>query len=396
MTHSSREQVSARHLLENLKKAAPFSQALIVTALPRGGLQLALPPHVPEGVVKSYNRLVQSEDRAAWRAMTEHEPVRPQSCWDSRDFEGSIYYRELLYPLGVRHVVVLPLAAPILEGYPGAVYVARSSGEPDFKASEIDHLMSAVRQFDQRIEAQRQKVRNSAIANSAVAAESPLHERPPVSMIVVDRELDPQLVGTQWNGYDQRLRQQMSDQARKRMQHLNGDGINIDRLLLPDEHGDIWTFRIVTYRSYPALGEGAYSFFCLQPGCLEWAALKPNDFQADPELSRLIPALKYMQQEFPNGPTLVDISKIVELSPFHFHRRFTELLGLTPKQFLLECQIHEAKRQLLAREKELAAIAKDCGFAHQSHFTSRFKQATGLTPTRWRRMMTEREKAMAS
>ena len=55
----------------------------------------------------------------------------------------------------------------------------------------------------------------------------------------------------------------------------------------------------------------------------------------------------------------------------------------------------KAKRELLAREKDLAQIATDCGFAHQSHFTSRFKQATGLTPTRWRRMMTEREKGEA-
>jgi AraC family transcriptional regulator len=75
----------------------------------------------------------------------------------------------------------------------------------------------------------------------------------------------------------------------------------------------------------------------------------------------------------------------VHLSPFHFHRRFAELLGLTPKHFLLECQIYEAKMQLLSKKKDLAQIATDCGFAHQSHFTSRFKQATGLTPTRWRR-----------
>jgi AraC family transcriptional regulator len=100
-----------------------------------------------------------------------------------------------------------------------------------------------------------------------------------------------------------------------------------------------------------------------------------------------------MQQEFHRGPTLVDIAKTVHLSPFHFHRRFSELLGLTPKQFLLDCQIHLAKAELLSGEKELALIAKECGFAHQSHFTSRFKQATGLTPTRWRRMAQQKQEA---
>jgi AraC family transcriptional regulator len=108
--------------------------------------------------------------------------------------------------------------------------------------------------------------------------------------------------------------------------------------------------------------------------------------QADSEIARLIPALKFMRQEFHRGPTLGEISRQVHLSPFHFHRRFAELLGLTPKHYMLECQITEAKAQLLAARKELSQIAADCGFAHQSHFTSRFKQATGLTPTRWRRL----------
>ena len=95
-----------------------------------------------------------------------------------------------------------------------------------------------------------------------------------------------------------------------------------------------------------------------------------------------------MQAEFHRGPTLQEISRSVYLSPFHFHRRYTELLGITPKHFLLECQIFHAKKMLVARDKDLVDIATVCGFAHQSHFTSRFKQATGLTPTRWRKFAT--------
>jgi AraC-like DNA-binding protein len=162
-----------------------------------------------------------------------------------------------------------------------------------------------------------------------------------------------------------------------------------DRVQLADSRADLWTFRAVTYAKYPAVGEGPFVLFCLQPGCTEWGAVRPGDLAADPELARLIPALRFMKQEFHRGPTLGEISRQVHLSPFHFHRRFAELLGLTPKHFLLECQINQAKVELLARKKELAQIATDCGFAHQSHFTSRFKQATGLTPTRWRRLATE-------
>jgi AraC-like DNA-binding protein len=387
---TARDPASSRHLLDTLRKVVPFSQGVVVTTMPRGGLQIAQPAHLPESVVKIYNRALHSEDRAVWKAMVDREPVRPQSCWDSRDFEGSVYYRELIEPLNMKHMIVVPVTAPILDGYPGAIYVGRTAEENDFKQSEIDQLMRAMRDVNEKNEAAR-KARRHAVSNP----DSPMHERPEVSIVMIDKTLEPALVGAEWGGYDDRLRQQMIDQAKRRFQHLNGNGQEIDRLPLPDDHGDIWTFRIATYKSYPALGEGPYCFLCLTPTCGDWGAVKPSDFLADQELARLIPALKFMQAEFHRGPTLVEIAKQVELSPFHFHRRFTELLGLTPKQYLLECQIHDAKTELLAREKELAAIARDCGFAHQSHFTSRFKQATGLTPTRWRRMMTDRSKAMA-
>lgn len=358
--------------------------------MPRGGVQIAQPGQVPDSILKSYNRGIHAEDRAAWRAMNEREPVRPQSCWEPRDFEGSVYYREVLQPLGAKHVVVFPLLAPVLPGYPGAVYVMRGADEEDFRASEISELSAAIRQFDDRMQAT-----HAARARAAADVASPMNQRPSVCFILVDRGEDPTMVGASWEGLDDRLRDQMAEQARKRLLHLNGDGSQADRILLPDEHGDIWTFRVVSWRSYPALGEGPYTFFCLTPACHEWTAVKPGDFAADPEVSRLIPALKFMASEFHRGPTLGEIARQVDLSPFHFHRRFTELLGLTPKQFMLECQIHSAKTQLLARDKELSAIARDCGFAHQSHFTSRFKQATGLTPTRWRRMMSDREKVTA-
>ena len=68
----------------------------------------------------------------------------------------------------------------------------------------------------------------------------------------------------------------------------------------------------------------------------------PVDFQADSELARLIPALKFMEDEFRRGPSLVEIAHTSHLSPFHFHRRFTELLGLTPKHFMLECRSKNA------------------------------------------------------
>ncbi|MEL7239538.1 MAG: AraC family transcriptional regulator, partial [Planctomycetota bacterium] len=163
---------------------------------------------------------------------------------------------------------------------------------------------------------------------------------------------------------------------------------NTDRLLVSDRLGDSWVFRLVVRRRIPGLtgNDEPVALVSLQPEPDAWAKIRPSDFAADEELSRLIPALQYMRQNFAGESSLDDVAKTVHLSPFHFHRRFAELLGVTPKHYMFDCQIAEAKRLLVEQEKDLREVAELCGFAHQSHFTSRFKQATGLTPTAWRRI----------
>jgi AraC-like DNA-binding protein len=368
-----------------LRKVVPSAAGLIVSTLPRGDLQVVQPSNVSDGLLKAYARGFHTEDALTWQAIARHQPLRARDVWSEAELGETAYAAEWLRPQGLAHVVAVPVASPVIAGYPGVVHLCRTADQGDFTAAEIQKLTDAVAEHEERADKARGAAKRTTKGGSI--------ERPAVRFSVVDAQLKPKLPAGQWEELDERLRNQIVEVAKRRTGQLNGHANAADRLLLPDSHGDNWTFRVVTYRRYPALGDGAFSFFCLQPDAQEWGVVRPTDLNADQELARLVPALKFMQDNFASGPTLVDIAKTVQLSPFHFHRRFTELLGLTPKQFLLECQINQAKHDLLARDKELAQIAKDCGFAHQSHFTSRFKQATGLTPTRWRRMATDRYQA---
>jgi AraC-like DNA-binding protein len=202
------------------------------------------------------------------------------------------------------------------------------------------------------------------------------------------------IFGDGLSSLDERLVEQLQQDARHRLQRLGNESASSDRVSIADARGQLWVFRAAAYRSYPALASGPVVFYCLLPGYCDWISLRANDFSADSEITRLVPAMQFMSENFRRGPTLGEIAKHVHLSPFHFHRRFTELLGITPKHFLLECQIYHTKRLLFGRETELAEISKVCGFAHQSHFTSRFKQYSGLTPTRWRKMATRGEETV--
>lgn len=73
------------------------------------------------------------------------------------------------------------------------------------------------------------------------------------------------------------------------------------------------------------------------------------------------------------------------ISPFHFSRLFRNTFGLTPHRYVMQTRIARAA-QLLRAEKErtVADIALEVGFASQAHLTHAFKCQMGETPARWR------------
>ena len=378
-------------IFEAIGKSLPLTVGLVTSTLPRGTLQVVQPSKVSESLVKAYGKEFHAEDRATWAAIRQQKPLRASEVWEAGTYELSRYVRDFLQPHGLRYLAVAPLKGPVFEGYPGAIHLYRSADQGDFSDAELAELGEMVTAIDEAT----QSARAARVGEATLSAWG---HRAPSRQFVFNAQIQPQWPAKDEDlaALDERLWQQMAQDARQRLTHLADQESTSDRLQLPDTRGDLWTFRAVALKNYPALGGGAFVIYSLQPECLDWSILQGADFQADRDVARLIPALKFMKQEFHRSPTLGEIAKTVHLSPFHFHRQFTEMLGLTPKHFLLECQIEEAKKQLIARQKDLAKIATDCGFAHQSHFTSRFKQATGLTPTRWRRLASERSKSVGA
>ena len=273
----------------------------------------------------------------------------------------------------------------------------RAAASHPYSAQEIEQIVKIAKQAGEARRTNRQQRLSADYATPPVWA-----HRIPERFIVLDHNANVLIGNAGFNKLDDRLRDQLQRDARARLARNAGDvAADPVRLPLPDSRGDLWTFHCVVYRKLPGLSHGPAVVYCLESECYDWSTLRPVDVQADAELARLVPAMQFMQKEYQRGPTLVEIAHTVHLSPFHFHRRFSELMGVTPKHFMLESQIFDAKLQLVAGTQELVEIASGCGFAHQSHFTSRFKQATGLTPTRWRRMAaklidSERKQAAAA
>jgi len=82
--------------------------------------------------------------------------------------------------------------------------------------------------------------------------------------------------------------------------------------------------------------------------------------------------------------TVPDVASSVGLSPDHFSRAFKAATGMSPHQAITAARIERAKVLLADSTLPMTEIAIELGFSSSAHFSSRFRQVTGFSPTDWR------------
>lgn len=81
---------------------------------------------------------------------------------------------------------------------------------------------------------------------------------------------------------------------------------------------------------------------------------------------------------------LEDAAGQAGISPFHFLRLFSDVLGVTPHQYLLRSRLRHAARRLADDDSPITDIAYDVGFGDLSNFVRTFHRAAGASPLRFR------------
>ena len=73
------------------------------------------------------------------------------------------------------------------------------------------------------------------------------------------------------------------------------------------------------------------------------------------------------------------------LSPFHFLRLFSSVLGVTPHQYLVRSRLRHAARLLADDARSITDIAFGVGFGDLSNFVRTFHRAAGVSPRAFRK-----------
>ena len=80
------------------------------------------------------------------------------------------------------------------------------------------------------------------------------------------------------------------------------------------------------------------------------------------------------------------LARNVNMSRRGFFRKFRELTGITPLQYVMNKRLAAAEDLLHNSDMTIDEIAYQCGFYDSNHFNKHFKAAYGTSPGKFRRM----------
>jgi AraC-like DNA-binding protein len=87
------------------------------------------------------------------------------------------------------------------------------------------------------------------------------------------------------------------------------------------------------------------------------------------------------------GVPLKEVARECGLSVGYFSHAFRRTLGVAPYKWLIEQRVELSKEKLRDDGLSLSDVAAECGFSDQSHLSRIFRQAVGVSPGVWRRVL---------
>ncbi len=124
-----------------------------------------------------------------------------------------------------------------------------------------------------------------------------------------------------------------------------------------------------------------FAMNALERALLWIEAAAPGAGQVD---GRVHAAIDFVARNLDKPLDVGTIAAAANLSPSRLSHLFTEQVGVPPSRFIEQRRLERAQQLLASTSMTIDAIARATGFSSQFYFATRFKMATGVTPTNWR------------
>lgn len=131
----------------------------------------------------------------------------------------------------------------------------------------------------------------------------------------------------------------------------------------------------VTFHDTPAAAREAGFRPCLR--------CRPDEPSLAAQQAAIVARLcRRLQAETP-PPSLAQLAEDAQWSPFHLHRVFKRITGVTPKAYAAAHRSHRVQ-QVLTRSDTVTEAIYDAGYPSGGRFYADAPKLLGMTPTRWR------------
>lgn len=106
----------------------------------------------------------------------------------------------------------------------------------------------------------------------------------------------------------------------------------------------------------------------------------------------LLKAIDYMNAHYQESTlTIPEVAATLPMSPVYLRKIFNRELGIAPKEYLTELRIKRAKTFLLSGYYSVSEVAEACGFEDEKYFSVVFRNAVGISPSRYRYEFSEED-----
>jgi AraC family transcriptional regulator, regulatory protein of adaptative response / methylphosphotriester-DNA alkyltransferase methyltransferase len=101
---------------------------------------------------------------------------------------------------------------------------------------------------------------------------------------------------------------------------------------------------------------------------------------------------EYVDSHCDETLTLEALALLSHGTPYHLHRTFKKIKGMTPVDYIQHVRIEKAKMLLTTCDDPVAKIGESVGLSNAPYFITLFKRKTGQTPEAYRRQQKQHVK----